>query len=35
MIEHVKLMKEKGLPVPPKNVNPKVIIQNEQKLRAA
>jgi hypothetical protein len=35
MVEHVKLLKEKGLPVPPKNPDPKIIIQNEQKLKAA
>ena len=32
MIEHVGLLKEQGLPVPPKNSDPKVIIQNEQRL---
>jgi hypothetical protein len=32
MIEHVNLLKEKGLPIPPKNPNPKIIIQNEQEL---
>ena len=32
MIEHIKLLKEKSLPVPPKNSNPKIIIQNQQKL---
>jgi predicted RNase H-like HicB family nuclease len=31
MIEHVNLLKEQGLPVPPKNPNPKIIIQNEDK----
>ncbi len=30
MLEHVALLKEKGLPIPPKNQNPKIIIQNEQ-----
>jgi predicted RNase H-like HicB family nuclease len=35
MIEHVNLLKEQGLPVPPKNPNPKIIIQNEKSLRAA
>jgi predicted RNase H-like HicB family nuclease len=35
MIEHVNLLKEKGLPIPPKNKNPKIIIQNEESLRAA
>lgn len=32
MIEHVTLLKEQGLPVPPRNPNPKIIIQNEQEL---
>jgi hypothetical protein len=35
MIEHVNLLKEQELPVPSKNANPKVIIQNEESLRAA
>jgi len=35
MIEHVNLLKEQGLPIPSKNVNPKIIIQNEESLRAA
>jgi len=35
MIEHINLLREKGLPIPPKNPNPKIIIQNEQKLEAA
>ena len=35
MIEHVNLLKEQGLPVPPKNVNSKIIIQNEESLKAA
>ena len=35
MIEHVGLLREQGLPVPPKNPDPKIIIQNEQKLVAA
>jgi len=35
MIEHVNLLKEQGLPVPPKNVNPKIVIQNEGSLKAA
>lgn len=29
MIEHANLLKEQGLPVPPKNPNPKITIQNE------
>jgi len=32
MKDHVNLLKEKGLPVPPKNSDPKIIIQNEKKL---
>lgn len=32
MKEHIKLLKEKGLPIPPRNPNPKIIIQNEEKL---
>lgn len=32
MIEHVNLLNEHALPIPPKNPNPKVVIQNEQRL---
>ena len=32
VVEHVSLLKEQGLAVPPKNPDPKVIIQNEQRL---
>ena len=32
MGEHINLLKEKGLPVPSKNQNPKIIIQNQQEL---
>lgn len=32
MREHVNLLKEKGLSVPCKSINPKIIIQNEEKL---
>jgi predicted RNase H-like HicB family nuclease len=35
MKEHVELLKEKNLPVPKRNTDPKVIIQNERKLAAA
>ncbi len=35
MIEHVNLLKEKGLPVPPKNPEPRIIIQNEQAMATA
>jgi len=30
MKEHVRLLREKGLPVPPRNLNPRIVIQNEQ-----
>jgi predicted RNase H-like HicB family nuclease len=32
MEEHVNLLKEKGLPIPQKNPNPTIIIQNEKKV---
>ena len=32
MVEHIKLLKEKGLPVPKENRNPTVVIQNERQL---
>jgi hypothetical protein len=32
MAEHVNLLKEKGLPIPPENPNPEIIVQNEQEL---
>ena len=35
MKEHVALLKEKNLPVPKRNPDPKIIIQNERKLAAA
>jgi predicted RNase H-like HicB family nuclease len=35
MIEHVSLLREQGLPVPPVNKNPKIIIQNEENSKAA
>jgi len=34
MLEHVKLLKEQGLPVPPKKKNPTIVIQNERQLLA-
>jgi len=34
MKEHVELLKERGLPVPPKAKDPKIIIQNEPRLAA-
>ena len=30
--EHIALLKEKGLPIPRKNPNPKVTIQNQEQL---
>jgi hypothetical protein len=35
MREHINLLKEQGLPIPLKNPNPKIIVQNEEKLVAA
>jgi predicted RNase H-like HicB family nuclease len=35
MIEHANLLKEQGLPVPPININPTIVIQNEQQSKAA
>ena len=35
MKEHVKLLIEERMPVPPKNTDPKIIIQNEKKSVAA
>ena len=35
MKEHVDLLNERGLPVPLRNPDPKVVIQNEKKLAAA
>ncbi len=35
MIEHINLLKERGLPIPPKNLEPRIVIQNERKLVAA
>ena len=32
MEEHLNLLKKKGLPVPPQNPNPTVVIQNERRL---
>ncbi len=34
MIEHIALLKEKRLPVPLKVTNPKIIVQNEERLAA-
>ena len=35
MMEHVNILREKGLPIPPQNPKPKIIIQNEEKLVTA
>ena len=35
MKEHAAPLKEQGLPVPPANPNPKIIIQNEEKQAVA
>jgi predicted RNase H-like HicB family nuclease len=32
MEEHLNLLKEKGLPIPKRNPNPTIIIQNEKKV---
>ncbi len=34
MLEHIDLLKEKGLPVPKENKNPTVVIQNEKRSKA-
>jgi predicted RNase H-like HicB family nuclease len=35
MKEHVELLKQEGLPVPPDNPDPRIIVQNEKKLAVA
>ena len=35
MKEHMQLLKEQGLPAPPKKSDPRVVIQNEKKVAAA
>ena len=35
MIEHINLLKEKGLTIPPSSPDPKIVIQNEQELVTA
>jgi predicted RNase H-like HicB family nuclease len=32
MKEHMDLLKERGLPIPPVNPDPEIIVQNERKL---
>ena len=34
ILEHINLLKERGLPIPKENPNPTVIIQNEKRLEA-
>jgi len=34
ILEHINLLKEKGLPIPKENPSPTVIIQNEKRLKA-
>ena len=34
MLEHITLLREKGLPVPEENQNPTITIQNEKRLEA-
>jgi len=33
--EHVKLLVEQGLPVPPRNPSPRVVIENEDRRKSA
>lgn len=35
MKEHVKILKQEGLPIPPINPDPKIVVQNEKKLAVA
>lgn len=35
MKEHIELLKEEGLPVPPYNQDPRIVVQNEKKLAVA
>lgn len=32
MLEHITLLRERGLPIPPRNANPLITIRNEEKL---
>jgi predicted RNase H-like HicB family nuclease len=34
MREHIQVLREQGLPVPPRNVDPTVVIQNEPTTKA-
>ncbi len=35
MLEHIDLLKDQGLPVPQKNPDPQIVIQNDRSLVAA
>ncbi len=35
MKEHIQLLDERGLPVPPVNRDPRIIVQNEKKIAVA
>ncbi len=35
MAEHIAFLKERGLPVPPQNAHPQIVIRNEERLMAA
>ena len=35
MEEHVELLKEQSLPIPPQNADPKIVIQNQEPLARA
>ena len=35
MIEHVNLLRERGLPIPRGSANPQIVIRNEERLMAA
>ena len=35
MAEHIRLLREQGLPVPPATENPQIVIKNEQLLQRA
>jgi len=35
MKEHIQLLKEQRLPVPPRNADPRIVIQNEEKVAVA
>lgn len=35
MKEHIALLEEQGLPIPPINPDPRIIVQNEKKLAVA